>query len=230
MTINRDFVETPTSADTIHAIGSLVASLVPGTSELFNFLFTSPAMKRRDDWIESLEQRIIFLTNNQGVSIESLKNNEEFISAVFYASSLSLKTHLEEKRKILLNAVTNIAQNNDMHEAKQQIFFNYINEFSILHIKLLKFFNNPEEEIQRISISTTYLDSSLIEILLQCYPELKNEESLIMPIADSLYSYALITIEPRSLRTQMTSSGLTSSRITQLGKDFLKFISDPAGI
>ena len=117
-----------------------------------------------------------------------------------------------------------------MHEAKQQIFFNYINEFSILHIKLLEFFNNPEEEIQRISTSTTYLKSSLIEILLLCYPELKNEESLIMPIADSLYSYALITIEPISLRTQMTSSGLASSRITQLGKDFLKFISDPAGI
>ena len=75
-----------------------------------------------------------------------------------------------------------------MHEAKQQIFFNYINEFSILHIKLLEFFNNPEEEIQRISTSTTYLKSSLIEILLLCYPELKNEESLIMPIADSLYS------------------------------------------
>lgn len=231
MTINRDFVETPTSADTIHAIGSLAVSLVPGASELFNFLFTSPAMKRRDDWIESLEQRIIFLTNNQGVSIESLKNNEEFISAVFYASSLSLKTHLEEKRKILLNAVTNIAQNNDMHEAKQQIFFNYINEFSVLHIKLLKFFNNPEENIlkENIHIDDMYFSSSLIEILLQCHLAHQNEEPLIIPLVDSLYSYGLINIEPQSLKTQMTSSGLVASRTTPLGKDFLKFISDPTG-
>jgi hypothetical protein len=74
-----------------------------------------------------------------------------------------------------------------------------------------------------------YFSSSLIGILLQCHLALQNEEPLIIPLVDSLYSYGLINIEPQSLKTQMTSSGLVASRTTPLGKDFLKFISDPTG-
>src|SRR5699024_5895775 len=111
-----------------------------------------------------------------------------------------------------------------MHEAKQQIFFNYINEFSILHIKLLIFFNIHEEIIRKanIYIDYMYFSSSLIGILLQCHLALQNEEPLIIPLVDSLYSYGLINIEPQSLKTQMTSYGLVASRTTPLGKDFLK--------
>ena len=82
--IDRKYVETPTKEDANHFLLKVSTSLIPGVGEILNYIFEDPAMKRRDDWIQSLADRIETLEKSN-ITLDDLKNNENFISAVFYA-------------------------------------------------------------------------------------------------------------------------------------------------
>lgn len=223
---NREYVNTPTKDDVTYAIASSATSMVPGCEKLFNLIFENPAMKRRDDWTESLEKRIEYLEEKYSLNIENLQNNEQFISAVFYASSTAIKTHSKLKRTVLLNAITNIAAGMDLDKNKQDIFLNLIDEFTELHILVLDFFYNPENILNKLEERnhTTIGNSSFASVFNSYYNIANEDESLINIIVNSLYSYGLINLSSKQLTTTMSRSGLISPRVTELGKEFIEFI------
>lgn len=224
--INRDYVNTPRTEDALHAAGSVTFGSIPVFGALFNFIFESPAMKRRDDWIESLEKRIADLEEKSSLNIEDLQTNEQFISAVFYASSTAIKTHSDLKRSILLNAITNIAIGIDLDKNKQDIFLNLIDEFTELHILVLDFFYNPENILKKLEERnhTTIGNSSFASVFNNYYNIADDDESLINIIVNSLSSYGLINLSSSQLTTTMSRYGLISPRVTDLGKEFIEFI------
>lgn len=227
-TIDRKYVETQTKEDANHLLLTMSASLIPGVSEILKFLFDDPAMKRRDDWIQSLAERIQKLEENN-INIEDLKDNENFISAVFYASSIAVKTHSKEKHAILLNALTNTALVASADETKQTIFLNLINEFTDLHALLLEFFHNPEEKITQLenSFNTKFRSGSFMQLLKEYYKDKHFDEEILELVVNSLYSNKLITINNQNITTNMTRDGLLTKRTTTTGDEFINFITNP---
>lgn len=229
--IDRKYVETPIKEDANYLLLNTAASLIPGVNEILKFLFDDPAMKRRDDWIQSLSERIQKLEENN-INIKDLKNNKNFISAVFYASSIAIKTHSKEKHAILLNALTNTALINSADETKQTIFLNLINEFTELHVLLLRFFRNPEFYIKSFYDKQppqffSSITSSYLNLFLKQNDKLNITNEIIFLLTNSLHSNGLISIDSQSISNSQTLNGLKEKRTTTLGDEFIDFIKNP---
>ena len=226
--IDRKYVETPTKEDANHVLLKVSTSLIPGVGEILNYIFEDPAMKRRDDWIQSLADRIETLEKSN-ITLDDLKNNENFISAVFYASSIAVKTHSVDKHKRLLNALTNTALSTSIDETKQTIFLNLINEFTDLHALVLEFFHNPEEKVTELerTLNTEFYSGSFFLLLKEYYKDKQINDELLEIVVNSLYSNKLITINNENIRTNMTKNGLLTKRTTNTGEEFINFIMNP---
>ena len=91
--------------------------------ELFNTVIAPPLAKRQVEWMESIANRLEELEKQvEGFKIDSLSTNENFISTVFYATTLNIRNHQEEKIKALENAVLNVALETNIEEDLQHIF------------------------------------------------------------------------------------------------------------
>lgn len=226
--IDRTYVENQTKKDAIHLLLTGSASLVPIVGDIIKFIFEDPAMKRRDDWIQSIANRVQKLEENN-ISIENLKDNENFISAVFYASSIAVKTHSEEKHKRLLNALTNTALTPSIDETKQTIFLNLINEFTELHILLLEFFYNPNEKVIQLESSNNIIfnNNSFLQVLKDYYKDKLFNDEVLKIVINTLYSNNLISINNDRMSTTMTRDGLLTKRTTNIGDEFIEFIRNP---
>lgn len=209
-----------TIGDHLHTSVKVVLGTVPyaggALAEVFSSFIESPFQKRKNEWMNKVVKAIEKLQNT-GIQIETLKENKAFISAVFYASHLAMKTHHEEKLKSLKNAIENVALETEPDEVLQQIFFNYIDTFTVLHIKLLQFGSNPNPP-------SNMMMGSLDNIFDNQNRDLKYSRLFINQIWKELYNYGLLNIE--SMNTQSSFGGLKESHLTDLGKRFLNFITE----
>lgn len=209
-----------TGKDYVHTAIKTALGEVPlaggALAEVFSAVIESPFQKRKIEWMHRVVDAIEEL-QEKGLKVDELRENEQFISAVFYASHLAMKTHQEEKLQALKNAIMNIAEGVETDEAIQQIYLNYIDQFTVLHIKILRF------AFKRAVSSNIYM-GSLRPILMGIYPELQKQEGLVTQIWKELYSSGLISVD--SLQGGMSAQGLSEKFTTQLGDNFLRFIEE----
>ena len=207
-----------TGKDHFHTIIKTALGEVPlaggALAELFSAIIESPFQRRKKEWMQNVVEAINEL-KEKGFSPDDLKENEQFISAVFYASHLAMKTHQQEKLDALRNAIINVAEGVEPDEALQQIFLNYIDQFTLLHIKLLRF------ALERNVSDSVYM-SSLKSILLDMHPELSTKESLVELVWKELYTGGLVT--HNSLAGTLSNNGLRQKLTTTMGDRFVKFI------
>ena len=112
--------------------------------EFFSMIITPPLTKRRDDWVQSIAEGLVALQQKvQGFTIEALQNNEVFITAVLHAAQIAVRNHRKEKLDALRNAVLNVAINRAPDEDLQMLFFSWVDVFTVWHLRLLQFFQNP---------------------------------------------------------------------------------------
>jgi|TARA_R110002033_G_scaffold414_1_gene4024 hypothetical protein len=190
--------------------------------EIMNMLVTPKLQERRDNWFQQLGERVLALESEGKIKYEELKENDVFIDISLKATEIALKTHQKEKLDALRNALINTALNTPSIDfSLKQIFINYIDVFTIWHIKLLKLFNNPKE-FEHL-FSNIYSDS-LTTIIEGVYPELKKNPDIYRSIFKDLYSKDLINTE--SVSAMMTRDGLLSRRVTRIGLEFLLFIEE----
>ena len=97
-------------------------------AELFNAVIAPPLEKRRDEWRESIGERLKQLESDDRISIDDLESNDNFINAVLQASQAAIKTHQLEKLNALRNAVLNTALPNPPDETLQQIFIQLVDD------------------------------------------------------------------------------------------------------
>ncbi|MDY4369992.1 hypothetical protein SNR26_20005 [Pectobacterium brasiliense] len=184
-------------------------------AELFASVIESPFQRRKKEWMYRVVDAIESL-KKKGLDEDTLKKNEKFISAVFYASHLAMKTHQTEKLEALKNAIENIALDVVPDEIIQQMFLNIIDRFTPLHLKLLQFSQAP---VVPIGLSMGGLNS----VLYDSYPGLRDHETLVNQIWKELYDHGLVNID--SLNGTMSRQGLAARRTTDLGDMFLNFIT-----
>lgn len=210
------------ASEVIEVSAKTALSLIPVGGELISGVWdaikSNTAQKRLDEWKTLVEERLSKIE----ITLEDVGNNENFTSAMFQATELAIKTAENKKREYLANAVLN-ALTCPMEESLVMIFLNMIEKYTLWHLKILDFFQNPKK-FKGVNVKK-YCMGSPIQVLYDVYPDLKQYDSLVNQIVKELYSDGLMNTS--SLSTMMTADGMVSSRTTKLGNQFIKFITEP---
>jgi hypothetical protein len=140
---------TSTAALLAAALSGPAAPLAAGGAalavELFSATFGPPLEKRRDQWIESLYEKLKELeTKIDGFTIDNLAENEVFITTLINATQIAIRSHQKEKHDSLRNIVLNAALPNSLDEELQLLFLSFLDSFSATHVRLLNFLDKPQ--------------------------------------------------------------------------------------
>lgn len=207
-------------------VGSLPV-IGAAATELFQKLIVPPLEKRRQAWMEAVAQGLRELEEKQGCVIDELASNDVFIDTVMSASQAAIRTSQEEKRKALKNAVLNSALPNPPDESRRQMFVGLVESLTVWHLRILRFFSDPARVFQDQGKQPPQytIAGSLSQLLTTAYPELKNERGLYDQIGKELYARGLLGTD--GFHTVMSGSGVYERRSTEMGEQFLNFISEP---
>jgi hypothetical protein len=208
-----------TGGDAAHALAKAGLSAIPVVGgpavELFQYVVQPPLEKRREAWMADVGQRLKDL-ESQGLKLEDLQNNDEFITAVMHASQLALRTHQTEKLAALRNAVLNVAKGRAPEETIQHLFLDYVDSLTELHLQILKIFQAPAPPPGMTT-------GGLSNVLEHNLTELRGRRELYDQLWKDLYSRGLVDTD--GLHNTISGMGLAQKRTTGLGDEFLKFIS-----
>jgi hypothetical protein len=250
---SRKLLPQRTCEDWAYAGRKGLASMIPFVggigSELLGLL-SSPLAQRRDAWLEDLERRLRDLEGRvAGFRFDDLGANQQFISATLQATQDALRTNQQEKLEALRNAVVNVALGRD-HDANRQVqFLSLVDRFSAAHLTLLRFFQDPAAHFERrgLPVPTLPVGGNFLanEFVSNAMPELREglrspvegrdaaSRQMIELFLNDLISSKLILLNrvnetwsiPRfkSQPTPYPAQPVT----TQLGDDFLSFITEP---
>jgi hypothetical protein len=210
---SREPLPQPTFEDAAYASRKGLVSMIPfvgGVGAELVGLLTSPVAQRRDAWLEDLERRLHDLEGRvDGFRFDDLGQNEQFVSATLQATQAALRTHQKEKLAALRNAVMNVAVAKAPSENLQVVFLNLVESFTPMHLEILRFFQHRE---------TAALE------------ELRRRGDLSDLVVRDLNDRGLIKdTRPYIARNRDAPESLVFYQwdVTNLGKQFLEFITSP---
>lgn len=206
--------------DIAHIVAKAGLSAVPivggPAAELFQYVIQPPLEKRRAEWMAEVGEKLRSLEES-GLKLEDLQNNPQFISAVMQASQIALRSHQQAKLYALKNAVANVAIGRSPDETIQHLFLDFIDSLTEAHLRILKVFDAPTPP-PGMSMG------GLSNVLEHNIPELRGRRDLYDQLWRDLNARGLVNTE--SLHGTMSGTGLSQRRTTNLGIEFLKFISE----
>lgn len=135
-----------TAGDYIHTLVKAGLSGVPlvggSAAELFTLIIAPPLEKRRDDWLRDLADVVDGLRRKQpSLTPEELSKNDAFISAILQASQIAMRTHQDEKRRCLKNALVHVAMGQS-EDNERTFFLAMVDSFTVTHIEILRLFRD----------------------------------------------------------------------------------------
>lgn len=216
-------------SDIAHAVvkGALGAIPYAGglASEFFALLIKPPVTKRLETWIESLSQELSRLSEKvEEFQVESLSDDEMFVTAVMHATQSAVRTHQQEKLDALRNAVMNVALHTSPDEDLQLMFLGLIDKFTPWHLRvLIHFHENPPSWMH--GSDPVYLARAFPELLEQVEEELSGRVEFFQQIVHDLERSGLIDTQSPPRAT--SGHGRPVGKSTGLGEEFLQFITSP---
>lgn len=224
----------PTLTDGAITVTKTLAQIVPlvgsPLSELVTAIFGSPISKRRDEWliyvVEGLEETKARLKD---FDPENLKDNEQFISATLQATQIAIRNHQKEKLEALRNALLNTAVGINIDETVQLMFIEAIDVLTPLHLRVLKFFDNPSKYLQskKIPAPRVNMQGSRFQILQMALPEVAGKVDLAKIVVNDLSSRGFLSGDAGSITVMVSPEGQFQSLAAEIGKSFLRYITDP---
>ena len=209
-------------SDTAHAVAKAGLSAIPlvggPAAELFNMIVVPPLERRRVEWMEEVAEALRSLEGQGRVNLEDLAQDKGFVSTVMQATQAALRTHVREKREALRNAVLNATLPGAPGEALQAVFLSLVDSFTEWHLRLLKLFQAPPP------LDVTLM-GSLSQVAETAYPEIKGKDAFRDLVWKDLFERRLVSTD--HLHTSMSASSLKAKRTTDLGDEFIAFISSP---
>ena len=196
-------------------------------AELFDLVITPPIERRRDAWRESVGERLRDLEEREHVTLDDLRSNDAFITAMTRATQAAMRAHHEEKLEALRNAVFNSARPHAPSDTLQQLFIQWVDELTVDHLRFLLLFRDPGDWFRKYGKQPPQfaITSSLSQLLQAAYPDLGNNRTLCELVASDLEARKLFG--GGGIHTMMTASGAWAKRTTPLGDQFVDFISAP---
>jgi hypothetical protein len=218
-----------TKADVAHALAKGTISAVPlvgaPAAELFSLVVTPPLERRRAEWLNAIYDRLKQLESEaQEFKIEALKDNPLFITTIMHATIAALRNHQKEKLDALQNAVVNSARGIDVEENLQLLFLNMVDELTPLHLRVLKYFDNPRKWFQEHGIKFSIYMGAASTGLEAALPELVGKRDVYDMLVTDLYNRGVLTLDKTTVHVGIGETGILESHTTELGKNFLKYI------
>jgi hypothetical protein len=221
----------PTEADVALGAGRVALAAIPfvggSITEVLSLVLAPAVVRRRDTWLKELangleeaERRI------DGFTVESLTQDEAFVSAVIEATRSAISTHKDEKRDALRNGLLNIALHRSTDEDQQQTFLRYIDELTVWHIRILRLFQDPPKQLATKGVRPNYYIGGPEQVLLDVFPELREKRNLYDQVATDLHARGLLS-SAGFLHVTMSAQGMVEKRTTPLADAFLSFITNP---
>ena len=221
-TNSREPFPAPRAGDYADSAARALISAIPGlggpATQLIATVITPPLEQRRADWLNDLADRLERLEQPvEGFTVQSLADNEEFVTAVTTASQIALRNHNPEKLAALRNAVANVALRTEPDGELQSVFLSVLDYLTPLHMRVLFFFNAPRAFVESSGRETAGAVTTR-DIALRVLPD----------IPPDAYDWLCRDLENRGLIHLPAdfTVGLTDERSTELGRRFLRFISE----
>jgi len=209
--------------DHLHRGTRAVLSAIPyaggAAVELFNLVLAPPIQRRRDSWLNDLGERISKLEQEGHLKVEDLPNNEEFISTIMQATLAAIRNHQKEKIDALRNAVLNTALGAAPEDAKREMFLAFVDGFSVVHLSILNALSECDTNDHSASGIKTSI-TGITERVMQLLPDLPGGRALAQVAVEDLCRRGLLFWDQIYI-----PSGAT--QVSDLGREFLRFISDP---
>lgn len=134
--------------------------------------------------------------------------------------------HMQAKIDALRDAISNPAAPLPASESLHQMFLSWADRFTVWHLRLLAFFDDPKGWFAaRGQKFPDFLTSSLGNVLTEAYPELKDQRPFYDLIAKDLWNNGLMNTD--GLHAMMSANGAEASRTSDIGTQFLRFITAP---
>ena len=115
-----------------------LASSIPGIggllAEYMDYYLPNSLSKRRDLFLQEIANRLNELGEKKLITLDSLNDNDLFITIIYRAIKESLNMHENEKRQYLKNAVINTAMEININQELQQRFINIVSQLTLSHI------------------------------------------------------------------------------------------------
>lgn len=221
-----------TIGDAAHEISKAVISVVPVASgplvALFENIFTAPLNKRKQQWFEELADVITEIQEKlDGVTLEWLSRNEMFITAALQASQIAIRNHKQEKIEALRNALFNSVQPTAPSEDKQLMFFKLIDDLTPWHLRLLGLLNDPARWMEKNAVKNPGWGMGGVSTVIEyCLPDLRGARDFYDQLVRDLQTGGLVH-QGSFLHVTMTGGGMLASHTSEMGKEFISFISRP---
>ena len=218
--------------DLAHAAARGTLSMVPlvggPLAEAYNLLFAAPNERRQAAAIEEMLDAIVVLQEAvEGLSLEKLSEDDSFISLLHRATRAMAATHQDAKRDALRNAVLNAALGVAPDEDQVSIFFDAIEALTPSHLRLLAFLDDPDAWFRNRSLLRPNVTmGGLSDILEAAIPELAGRREFYDQLGKDLHDKGFTTTA--GFHSTMTANGLYVRRTSNVGRQFLMFISAPA--
>lgn len=215
-------------AHTAAAAGLSAIPVVGGpAAAIFSAVIVPPLQKRRDDWIESIAERLKDLEDRvDDLDLADLKDNEGFITTVMHASQAAIRNHDEEKLEALRNAILNAALPTAPDDDLQLMFLDYVDRLTPWHLRILAFFDDPKGWAERNDVTFSRMTMGApAHILEEGYPELADRKEFYAQVVKDLFARGLMNTD--SLDTTMSEQGIYARRTSAMGREFLQFVTAP---
>ena len=217
------------------------APLVGGpAAEIFGMVIAPPLQRRQAAWMEEIAEGLKQLEGKvEGFKIENLKENEQFVSTVLAATQAAIRTHQQEKREALRNAVLNVAVGSGLDQdaeacgfqgpqgRREAIFLSLIDRYTAWHLRILRLFQNPLElgAAKGQRPENYYIGGSRARLLEAYYPDMQGQRQFYDITVSDLHAQGLLAIQ--DLQTMVTAQGMFQKATTDWGDRFLAFITAP---
>jgi hypothetical protein len=215
----------PGATDVAQALAKAMLSAVPvaggPAAELLDLL-RLPIMKRQHAWLADLAERLRALESNGRLRVEDLTQDEAFVDAIVRALESVRRPREQEKREALRNAVLNVALATTPDETLREMFLGIVEQFNAWHLRLLRAVDHPDAWAQVHTVRyDPGLSSPLSHFIEATFPDLAGRRDFYGLLWSDLSRAGLTNMGSQS------ESSLTASLTSDVGKQFLTFVSEP---
>jgi hypothetical protein len=184
---------------------------------LFKLVWPPGIERRNAEWREEVGRAIADVCGKLNKQPEELSKDDRFLDAISRATAAALKDHRRERWKLLHNGLVNSALPPPLDEDLQQVFFQFLDELTLAHIAMLKAIDSPyDPEVAGIST---------VEFVKRRLGKTATDEPMLRGFLDQLEARRLL--RSSSPRTPVGAGPFGQTSFTEMGKQFLAFVSTP---
>ena len=215
-------------------------------AELVNALLLPNLAKRRDRFFADLYCDFRMLEERvESFDAKTLVENDQLVSVAVRAAQAALGDHRQEKHEALRNAVLNTAIGIAIEEDVQMLLIDLVDTLTPLHLRLLKFLNDPRSFPQHpdptpqavqaddgVFTRVVVPNDGIFTAVEGAFPELRGRRYLCLPLLSDLYNRGLSRIGLSGMDDLvLTGFQLSAPEVepqnTWLGGQLLQYVATP---